>query len=163
MIKGAGWPDFSRHSYPIKEASVGCPADDLAVLMLKLLLGDPNARKLKRYQPIVSDINLLEEDIAPLSDDELRARTVEFRQRLANAGSLEKQRPLLDELLPEAFAVVREAGKRVLGMRHFDVQMVGGMVLHEGQIAEMKTGEGKTSSPLFLAISMRSPVEAFML
>ena len=112
--------------------------------MLKLLLGDPNARKLKRYQPIVSDINLLEEEIAPLSDDDLRRRTAEFRQRLDAAGSLDKQRPLLDELLPEAFAVVREGSKRVLGMRHFDVQMIGGMVLHEGQIAEMKTGEGKT-------------------
>ena len=112
--------------------------------MLKLLLGDPNTRKLKRYQPIVSDINLLEEEIAPLSDDDLRRRTADFRQRLENAGALEQQRPLLDELLPEAFAVVREAGKRVLGMRHFDVQLIGGMVLHEGQIAEMKTGEGKT-------------------
>jgi len=112
--------------------------------MLKLLLGDPNARKLKRYQPIVSDINLLEEEIEPLSDDDLRRRTAEFRQRLEAAGSLDKQRPVLDDLLPEAFAVVREAGKRVLGMRHFDVQMIGGMVLHEGQIAEMKTGEGKT-------------------
>ena len=112
--------------------------------MLKLLLGDPNARKLKRYQPIVSDINLLEEEIAPLSDDELRAKTAAFQERLALAGSLENQRPILDEILPEAFAVVREAGKRVLGMRHFDVQLIGGMVLHEGQIAEMKTGEGKT-------------------
>ncbi len=112
--------------------------------MLKLLLGDPNARKLKRYQPIVSDINLLEEEIAPLSDDELRGRTAAFQERLANAGSLKNQRPILDEILPEAFAVVREAGKRVLGMRHFDVQLIGGMVLHEGQIAEMKTGEGKT-------------------
>ena len=112
--------------------------------MLKLLLGDPNARKLKRYQPLVSDINLLEEDIAPLSDEELRRRTSEFRQQLENAGSLERQRPVLDQLLPEAFAIVREAGKRVLGMRHFDVQLLGGMVLHDGQIAEMKTGEGKT-------------------
>ncbi len=120
--------------------------------MLKLLLGDPNARKLKRYQPIVSDINLLEEEIAPLSDDELRGVTVEFRQKLENAshagGSVEaivaRERKLLDELLPQAFAVVREAGKRVLGMRHFDVQLIGGMVLHDGQIAEMKTGEGKT-------------------
>ncbi len=112
--------------------------------MLKLLLGDPNARKLKRYQPIVSDINLLEEDISPLSDDQLRGKTAEFRQQLENAGSPARQRQLLDELLPEAFAVVREAGKRVLGMRHFDVQLIGGMVLHEGQIAEMKTGEGKT-------------------
>jgi preprotein translocase subunit SecA len=120
--------------------------------MLKLLLGDPNARKLKRFQPIVSDINLLEEDIAPLSDDQLRGLTGEFRQKLENArglgGSSEviaaRERKLLDDLLPQAFAVVREAGKRVLGMRHFDVQLIGGMVLHEGQIAEMKTGEGKT-------------------
>ena len=120
--------------------------------MLKLLLGDPNARKLKRFQPLVSDINLLEEDIAPLSDDQLRGLTAEFRQKLENArsagGSSEaiaaRERKLLDELLPQAFAVVREAGKRVLGMRHFDVQLIGGMVLHEGQIAEMKTGEGKT-------------------
>ena len=112
--------------------------------MLKLLLGDPNARKLKRYQPIVSDINLLEEEVAPLSDDELRAKTTAFQERLAEAGSLENQRPILDEILPEAFAVVREAAKRVLGMRHFDVQLIGGMVLHEGQIGEMKTGEGKT-------------------
>ena len=113
-------------------------------LMLKLLLGDPNARKLKRYQPLVSDINLLEEDIAPLSDEQLRLRTVAFKAQLEAAASPAKQRLLLDEILPEAFAVVREAGKRVLGMRHFDVQLIGGMVLHDGQIAEMKTGEGKT-------------------
>ena len=112
--------------------------------MLKLLLGDPNARKLKRYQPLVSDINLLEEDMAPLTDDELRGRTAGFREQLDNAGSATRQRQLLDELLPEAFAVVREAARRVLGMRHFDVQLIGGMVLHDGQIAEMKTGEGKT-------------------
>jgi preprotein translocase subunit SecA len=120
--------------------------------MLKLLLGDPNARKLKRYQPLVSDINLLEEEITPLSDDQLRGLTAEFRQKLDNArsagGSAEtiaaRERQQLDDLLPQAFAVVREAGKRVLGMRHFDVQLIGGMVLHDGQIAEMKTGEGKT-------------------
>ncbi len=112
--------------------------------MLKLLLGDPNTRKLKRYQPIVTDISVLEEEISPLSDDELRSRTNSFKQQLEKAGALDKQRALLDELLPEAFAIVREASKRVLGMRHFDVQLIGGMVLHEGQIAEMKTGEGKT-------------------
>ena len=124
--------------------------------MLKLLLGDPNARKLKRYQPVVSDINLLEEEVAPLSDDELRGLTSEFRGKLTALqqectgrglsleATLERERKLLDELLPQAFAVVREAGKRVLGMRHFDVQLIGGMVLHDGQIAEMKTGEGKT-------------------
>ena len=112
--------------------------------MLKLLLGDPNARKLKRYQPLVSDISVWEEEIEPLSDDQLQGLTTEFRQKLANAETPARQKALLDELLPQAFAVVREAGKRVLGMRHFDVQLIGGMVLHEGQIAEMKTGEGKT-------------------
>jgi preprotein translocase subunit SecA len=112
--------------------------------MLKFLLGDPNARKLKRYQPLVSDINLLEEEIGAFSDDQLRGKTGEFKKRLQKAENPARQRQLLDALLPEAFAVVREAGKRVLGMRHFDVQLIGGMVLHEGQIAEMKTGEGKT-------------------
>ena len=105
--------------------------------MLKALLGDPNARKLKRYKPDVVEVNLLEEDIQPLSDEALAAKTGEFKQRLENGESL-------DDLLTEAFAVVREASRRVLGMRHFDVQLIGGMVLHEGQIAEMKTGEGKT-------------------
>ena len=112
--------------------------------MLKLLLGDPDARKLKRYQPIVSDINLLEELIAPLSDDELRDKTKFFQDLLSKAETVVDQRLILNDILPEAFAVVREAAKRVLGMRHFDVQLIGGMVLHEGQIAEMKTGEGKT-------------------
>ena len=111
--------------------------------MLKLLLGDPNARKLKRYQPILTDINLLEEDITSLTDDELRSKTADFRSQLENTSENLLQ-DCLDDLLPEAFAVVREASKRVLGMRHFDVQLIGGMVLHEGQIAEMKTGEGKT-------------------
>ena len=72
--------------------------------MLKLLLGDPNARKLKRYQPLVTDINVFEEDITPLTDDDLRRKTAEFRERLDNAGSLENQRPILDEILPEACA-----------------------------------------------------------
>ena len=112
--------------------------------MLGQLLGDPNKRRLKTYYPIVSDINILEEDIVGLSDEELRGRTDEFRQRLDKAKKLEEQLRMLDDFLPEAFAVVREASKRVLGMRHFDVQLIGGMVLHEGQIAEMKTGEGKT-------------------
>ncbi|MDA0266082.1 MAG: preprotein translocase subunit SecA [Cyanobacteria bacterium] len=105
--------------------------------MLKALLGDPNARKLKRYKPDVVEINLLEEEIQPLSDEALVAKTAEFKQRLEKGEAL-------DDLLAEAFAVVREASKRVLGMRHFDVQLTGGMVLHDGQIAEMKTGEGKT-------------------
>ncbi|BEV35479.1 preprotein translocase subunit SecA [Synechococcus sp. M16CYN] len=112
--------------------------------MLKFLLGDLNARKLKRYQPIISDIQLLEDEISLLSDDDLRRRSAEFRQKLNNANNFENQRLILNQLLPDAFAVVREASKRVLGMRHFDVQLIGGIVLHEGQIAEMKTGEGKT-------------------
>ncbi len=106
-------------------------------MLLKNLLGDPNTRKLKRYRPDVVEINLLEEDIQQLSDPELAGKTEEFRQRIAKGESL-------DSLLPEAFAVVRETARRVLGMRHFDVQLIGGMVLHDGQIAEMKTGEGKT-------------------
>ncbi|MEY3298097.1 MAG: Protein translocase subunit SecA [Cyanobacteriota bacterium] len=105
--------------------------------MLKNLLGDPNARKLKRYRPDVVEINLLEEEIQKLSDEALTGKTAEFKQRLEKGETL-------DDILPEAFAVVREASKRVLGMRHFDVQLIGGMVLHDGQIAEMKTGEGKT-------------------
>ena len=111
--------------------------------MLKLLLGDPNARKLKRYQPIVSTSICWRRRLL-LSPTTSCGANRRIQERLANAGSLENQRPILDEILPEAFAVVREAGKRVLGMRHFDVQLIGGMVLHEGQIAEMKTGEGKT-------------------
>lgn len=105
--------------------------------MLKTLLGDPNKRKLKKYQPDVVEINLLEDEIKALSDQELQAKTAEFKRLLDQGKSL-------DELLPEAFAVVREASQRVLGMRHFDVQLIGGMILHDGQIAEMKTGEGKT-------------------
>ena len=112
--------------------------------MLKLLLGDPNARKLKRYQPLVAEINGLEEEMAALSDQDLQERTRAFRERFAGVHQPEQRLELMDELLPEAFAVVREAGKRVLDMRHFDVQLIGGMVLHDGQIAEMKTGEGKT-------------------
>ncbi|MEO1185215.1 MAG: preprotein translocase subunit SecA, partial [Cyanobacteria bacterium J06636_27] len=105
--------------------------------MLKTLLGDPNARKLKKFQPSITEVNLLEEEIKALSDEQLKAKTPEFKQRLKNGETL-------DDILPEAFAVTREAGRRVLGMRHFDVQLLGGMILHKGQIAEMKTGEGKT-------------------
>jgi preprotein translocase subunit SecA len=112
--------------------------------MLKALLGDPNARKLKKYQPLVTDINILEEEIQSLSDEQLRAKTGEFKEKLSKAKNRDDENLILDEILPEAFAVVREAGKRVLGMRHFDVQLLGGIILHTGQIAEMKTGEGKT-------------------
>ncbi|MDC3182774.1 preprotein translocase subunit SecA [Prochlorococcus sp. AH-716-B23] len=112
--------------------------------MLKLLLGDPNTRKLKRYQPIVEEINLLEEDVSILTDDELRNETHNLKSKISSELNIKKQKELLEETLPKAFAIVREASKRVLEMRHFDVQLIGGMVLHEGQIAEMKTGEGKT-------------------
>jgi preprotein translocase subunit SecA len=112
--------------------------------MLKNVLGDPNARKLKKYQPYVVDTNVLEEEIQALSDEQLKGKTAEFKQRLEKATTDREREELLDEMLPEAFAVVREAGRRVLGMRHFDVQLMGGIVLHKGQIAEMKTGEGKT-------------------
>jgi len=112
--------------------------------MLKKIFGDPNARKLKKYQIYVTESNLLEEDIVKLSDDELRGKTAEFQEKLAKAKNDKEREVLLDEILPEAFAVVREASVRVLGMRHFDVQLLGGVVLHKGEIAEMKTGEGKT-------------------
>lgn len=112
--------------------------------MLKTLLGDPNARKLKKYQPYITEINLLEEEIKALSDQELRGKTAEFREKLKAAKTSAHEKELLEEILPEAFAVVREAGRRVLGMRHFNVQLLGGIILHSGQIAEMKTGEGKT-------------------
>ena len=112
--------------------------------MLKAILGDPNARKLKKYQPLVKEVNLFEEDIQGLSDEELRGKTAEFQAKIAEAKNDNEIEEILDEILPEAYAVVREAGKRVLGMRHFDVQILGGTILHKGQIAEMKTGEGKT-------------------
>ena len=112
--------------------------------MLKLLLGDPNTRKLKRYQPIVEEINFLEEEVSKLSDEELRNETYNLKSNISKEENLKKQKAMLDEILPRAFAIVREASKRVLDMRHFDVQLIGGMVLHECQIAEMKTGEGKT-------------------
>jgi preprotein translocase subunit SecA len=113
-------------------------------IMLKKLLGDPNARKLKRYQPFVAEVNIFEEDIQRLTDQELMGKTAEFKQKLEQVTSEEAEKDLLDEILPEAYAVVREASRRVLGMRHFDMQVLGGIVLHSGQIAEMKTGEGKT-------------------
>ncbi|WP_018293804.1 preprotein translocase subunit SecA [Mariprofundus ferrooxydans] len=105
--------------------------------VLTRLFGSRNERLLKQYWPIVDQINAFEPAIKELSDEALAAKTVEFRQRIADGTSL-------DDLLPEAFAVVREASSRVLGMRHFDAQMIGGVILHQGKIAEMKTGEGKT-------------------
>jgi preprotein translocase subunit SecA len=101
------------------------------------IFGTRNERLLKQYSPIVRQINSLESSIIQLSDVELKNKTIEFKQRIANGSSL-------DDILPEAFAVCREASKRVLNMRHFDVQLIGGIVLHNNKIAEMKTGEGKT-------------------
>jgi len=105
--------------------------------LAKKIFGTANDRRLKSYKPRVAEINALEPEVAALSDEALRARTDEFRAQLANGAKL-------DDLLVPAFATVREAAKRSLGQRHFDVQLIGGMVLHEGAIAEMKTGEGKT-------------------
>ena len=105
--------------------------------VLRKVFGSKNDRELKRLQPLVDHINQLESSLTSLSLDALRSKTDEFRQCLTQGASL-------TDLLPEAFAVVREVSRRLLGMRHFDVQLIGGMVLHEGNIAEMKTGEGKT-------------------
>ena len=104
---------------------------------LSKLLSVGSGKEIKAFRGRVGEINYLEDEISQLSDEELRGKTAEFRERLSNGETL-------DELMPEAFAVVREASKRTIGLRHFDVQLIGGMVLHAGQIAEMKTGEGKT-------------------
>jgi hypothetical protein len=102
--------------------------------MFKNLFGDPNTRKLKKFQPYIAEVNVIEEDMVALSDDELKQKTIAFRELLDKAKTDEETEDILDEILPEAFAVVREAGKRVLGMRHFDVQLLGGIILHKGQI-----------------------------
>src|SRR5690606_2131347 len=111
--------------------------DKRMVSLLKKLLGTRNDRILKQYRKQATQINAFEPTVAALADTDLTAKTVEFRQRIAQGASL-------DDLLPEALAVVREASKRVFGMRHFDVQMLGAIALHNGKIAEMRTGEGKT-------------------
>jgi len=117
------------------------------------LLSFGSDKDLKRYYKIVDQINGLEPQFEKMTEEELRAQTDKFRERYANGESL-------DDMLPEAFATVREASKRTMGMRHFDVQLIGAMALHEGHIAEMKTGEGKTSSPRWLAISTLLPARA---
>jgi preprotein translocase subunit SecA len=119
---------------------------------LTKVFGSENERFLKRIQPIIQQINSLEPSLQKLSDDDLRARTTRFKDYvqngLANITNKEerrkKEQELLNEILPEAFATVREGSRRVTGMRHFDVQLIGGLVLHQGKIAEMRTGEGKT-------------------
>ncbi|SFA63846.1 preprotein translocase subunit SecA [Metapseudomonas otitidis] len=122
--------------------------------LLKKLFGSKNEREVKRMTKAVQAINALEEQMVALSDEQLRAKTEEFKARVAKGETL-------DQILPEAFAVVREAGKRVMGMRHFDVQLIGGMTLHEGKIAEMRTGEGKTlvgTLPVYLNAMSRKGV-----
>lgn len=120
-------------------ASIHSPEDpaDMFAPLLKKLFGSKNEREVKRMLKAVQSVNALEEQMIALSDEQLRGKTGEFKARLAKGETL-------DQILPEAFAVAREAGKRVMGMRHFDVQLIGGMTLHEGKIAEMRTGEGKT-------------------
>ena len=105
--------------------------------LLQKILGDANEKYLKTLQPVVEKINDLEKQLVALADEELRAKTTEFKNRLQTGETM-------DSILPEVFAVVREASRRTVGLRHFDVQLIGGIVLHKGQIAEMKTGEGKT-------------------
>ena len=120
--------------------------------VLTKIFGTSNERLLKKLWPVVATINALEAEIKPLTDEQLRAKTVEFRARIAarlegitDADEIKAaEKTVLDEILPEAFAVVREAGWRAVQMRHFDVQLIGGMVLHQGKISEMRTGEGKT-------------------
>ena len=119
--------------------------------LLKRIFGSRNDRLLREYRATIQSINKLEADIARLSDTELRSKTDSFRQRFAQGESL-------DALLPEAFAVGREASTRVLGMRHYDEQLIGGMVLHYGKIAEMRTGEGKTLAATLPA--SRTPAKA---
>ncbi|MFH1368287.1 MAG: preprotein translocase subunit SecA [Elusimicrobiota bacterium] len=105
--------------------------------LMGAIFGSSNERELKKFAPIVEEINSFDQDISGLNDEQLKAKTAEFRERLAGGETL-------NDLLPEAFACVREASKRAIGLRHFDVQMMGGLTLHQGRIAEMKTGEGKT-------------------
>src|SRR5574337_768206 len=120
--------------------------------IVKAIAGDPNQKEIQKHAEVVAQINDLEPQFRALSDDELRAKTDEFKARLADAtrgftDSKELQAAqlaALDEILPEAFAAVREASMRTLGLRHFDVQLIGGIALHQGKIAEMRTGEGKT-------------------
>ncbi|MBC7541203.1 MAG: preprotein translocase subunit SecA, partial [Candidatus Sericytochromatia bacterium] len=139
--------------------------------LLEMIVGNPHERKIKKLQPILAQINSYEPEMQALSDDELRAKTAVFKEKFnkewaERGGNKLPKDPvelkaarraltdtILEEMLPEAFAVCREASKRVLNMRHFDVQMLGGMILHKGQIAEMRTGEGKTlvaTAPTYL-------------
>src|SRR3989344_9199592 len=110
---------------------------DASMTFWKRLCGDETLGALRAAEPIVPAVNALEEGMKAFSDEALKEKTAEFRKRIAEGATL-------DELAPEAFAAVREASRRTMGQRHFDVQLIGGMILHRGDIAEMRTGEGKT-------------------
>lgn len=119
--------------------------------LLDKFFGDPNEKIVKTLQPVIDNISSFEENLKSLNDEDLKVKTENFKKKIAD--NKEKENEVLDEILPEAFAVVREASRRILGMRHYDVQLIGGIILHRGQIAEMKTGEGKTlvaTLPLYL-------------
>jgi len=122
-------PIFHHSNDRVKDFMIGT--------LIKKIVGSKNERELKRIRPMIQRINALEPQVRPLTDDQLRAKTSELKERIDRGESLE-------EILPEAFAVVREAARRTLGERHYDVQLIGGIVLHEGKISEMATGEGKT-------------------
>src|SRR3989344_6537623 len=116
------------------------------MFLITKIFGDANARVISLFQPIIERINELTDSFTKLSDEDLKAKSAEFKIRLGNGESL-------DDLLPEAFAAVREAAHRTIHQKHFDVQLIGGIVLHKGMISEMRTGEGKTltaTAPLYL-------------
>ena len=113
-------------------------------LVARKIFGSKNEREIKRLRPDVDEINRLEPEISALSDDELRAKIAEWKAKISAIEEREQRDEAMLEILPQVFAVVREASKRTIGQRHFDVQLIGGMILHQGRIAEMKTGEGKT-------------------
>ena len=114
--------------------------------MLQVLFGDPNEKKITRYTSLVNQVNALGTDISKLTDKELQNKTIDLSKAVGQSNDFKA-------ILPQAFAVIREASFRVLGLRHFDVQLIGGIILHEGKIAEMKTGEGKNSCSNFTCIS----------
>ena len=117
--------------------------------LLAKIFGTKHEREMKALRPLIAAINELEPGMQQLSDEQLAAKTQEFKQKLANGATL-------DDILVEAFATVREAGRRVLNMRHYDVQLIGGVVLHRGKIAEMRTGEGKTLVATLPVVSERA-------
>jgi preprotein translocase subunit SecA len=166
MLGGADHSERSfRSPFPRSPQRLHCQQRIFPLIggTLTKIFGTSNERVVKRLMPRVQEIADLEPSVQGLTDEELRAKTPIFRERIEAAREAAKadgedaiiaaEKQALDEILPEAFAIVREAGKRVVGMRHFDVQMIGGMVLHQGKIAEMRTGEGKTlvaTAPCYL-------------